>query len=155
MSLTQADADALLVLPKTFESSVVQIDFPRFQTFTSVYALEGAGGREAFLFDVERGVRKRARLKFQTRARKVYILARIDIDGKPHTNPPDAPHRPGERFVGPHVHLYRAGFEDRIAFHPAEVPGFTVPAAPDGVAWLVAFLRLCNVSAIPSIQEII
>jgi hypothetical protein len=155
MSLTQADADALLILPKAFEASVMQIDFPRMQAFAIVYPLEGLGRREAFLLDLERGNRKRARLKFQTRARKVYILARIDIDGKPHTNPPGAPHRPGERFTGPHIHLYRAGFEDRVAFHPAEVPGFALPAVQDDVGWLVAFLRLCNVATVPPIQEVI
>ena len=155
MSLTQSDADALLILPKIFEPTVTEIDFSHVQTFSSVYELEGVGRPELFLLDLERGNRKRARLKFQTRARKVHILARIDIDGRPHTNPPEAPHRPGERFAGPHIHLYRAGFEDRVAFHPDEVPRFAIPDSGDDVAWLVAFLRLCNVAEIPPIQSLI
>jgi hypothetical protein len=155
MSLTQIEANSLLALAKIFDSEINRIDFSRGQPFANSYLLEGVGRREAFLFDIERGNRKRARLKFQTRARKVCILARIDIDGKPHTNPPESPHRPGQRFVGPHIHLYREGFEDRVAFHPHEVPGFQVPSGQDDVAWLVAFLEMCNVSAIPQIQELL
>lgn len=152
MSLPQADADALLALPKKFEPSVVQIDFPRTTPTTQLFTLNAVDRRESFLLDLERGNRKRARLKFQTRARKVFVLARIDIDGRPHTNPPGSPHRPGERFVGPHIHLYRAGFDDRVAFHPHEVPGFTQPANSDPISWLVAFLGLCSVRDIPQIQ---
>lgn len=153
MSLTQAEADLLLALPKEFSAKVVTIDFPRVQAFSAELDLRGVGSPERFFLDLERGNRKRARLKFQTRARKIYILARIDIDGRPHRNPFDAPHRPGERFTDTHVHLYREGFADRVAFLPGDLPGFAPPVGADDVAWLLAFLRFCRVATIPQIQE--
>lgn len=153
MSLTQIEADLLLGMPKDFGAKLSAIDFPRVQAFSAEYELRGVGSPERFLLDLERGNRKRARLKFQTRARKIYILARIDIDGRPHRNPFDAPHRPGERFTGTHVHLYREGFADRVAFLPVDLPEFAQPAGADDVAWLLTFLRFCRVATIPAIQE--
>jgi hypothetical protein len=153
MSLTQADADLLLALPKEFSGKIATIEFRRTQAFTAEHELQGVGSPERFLLDLERGNRKRARLKFQTRARKIYILARIDIDGRPHRNPFDAPHRPGERLTDTHVHLYREGFADRVAFLPGDLPGFAPLAGADDVAWLLAFLRFCHVATIPQIQE--
>ena len=153
MSLTQADADLLLALPKEFSGKIATIEFLRVQAFTAEYELQGVGSPERFLLDLERGNRKRARLKFQTRARKIHILARIDIDGRPHRNPVDAPHRPDERLDCTHVHLYREGFADRVAFLPSDLPEFAAPAGSDDIAWLLAFLRFCRVATIPQIQE--
>jgi hypothetical protein len=155
MSLTQAEADRLLQLPKAFAPSVANIDFPKVQAFAVEYELSAVGGRERFLLDLERGNLKRARLKFQTRAHKIYVLARLDIDGRPHRNPPDAPHRPGERFATTHLHVYREGFADRVAFYPHEVPDFAPPVPSNDVSWLVAFLRFCHAVSIPQIQETI
>ncbi|HRJ47366.1 MAG TPA: hypothetical protein PKY38_08395 [Opitutaceae bacterium] len=153
MSLDQLEADRLLSMPKVFSEEVAQVDFPKFQTFEAEYALHGLGNREQFSLDLERGNRKRARLKFQTRSRKIYILARIDIEGRPHRNPVDAPHRPNQRLVGTHIHLYREGFADRVAYLPEDLPQFIAPAANNDVSWLVAFLRFCNVVELPTIQE--
>lgn len=153
MSLPQAEADLLLTMPKIFSGVVIQIELPRSLSFSEKLDLEGVGTRERFILDLERGNLKRARLKYQTRARKIYVLARLDLDGRPHRNPTDSPHRPSHRFTGHHLHLYREHFSDRIAFAPDEVVGFEVPTNPDAVRWLLAFLRFCNVQEIPPIQE--
>ncbi len=42
---------------------------------------------ETFLFDVHHGTLKLTKVKFQTRGRRIYVLARLDVDGAPHTNP--------------------------------------------------------------------
>ena len=153
MNLTQAEADHLLSMPKTFEDRITTIDFPRVQAFQETYTLIGENVHEQFLLDLERGNIKRARLKFQTRARKIFTIARIDIDGRPHRNPPDSPHRPNERFTGTHIHLYRVQFGDRIAFLPEDLEEFSTPTDDDAVSWLAAFLRYCNVDPIVPIQE--
>jgi hypothetical protein len=153
MSLPQAEADLLLAMPKVFSGVVIQIELPRSLPFSEELDLEGVGTRERFILDLERGNLKRTRLKYQTRARKIYVLARLDLDGRPHRNPPDSPHRPSHRFNSHHLHLYRENFNDRIAFLPQEVTGFQVPTNPDAVRWLIAFLRFCNVQTIPQIQE--
>lgn len=153
MSLTQIEADLLLKMPKAFDPKVTVIDFPKVQAFSAEHAIEGIGTREQFILDLERGNLKRARLKFQTRARKIIILARIDIDGRPHRNPIDGPHRPNERLTETHIHLYREGFGSRVAYLPSDLKSFVIPAVTDDVSWLVAFLRFCNVETIPPIQE--
>src|SRR6266498_2109734 len=96
MSLTQQEADALFSMEKTFESADI-IEFSMSAVFQQVHNLRSRDRRELFLLDVERGGRTRARLKFQTRARRTIVLARIDIAGKAHRNLDNYPHRPGDR----------------------------------------------------------
>lgn len=153
MSLTQAEALRLLQLPKSFKPSLTSLEFSLLGRFDQEFELSAHGtAPERFLLDLERGNRKRVRLKFQTRAHRIYVLARLDLAGKPHRNPPDAPYRPGERLVGHHLHLYTEGFGSRIAYRPEEAVGFPLPTLPGDVSWLVAFLAFCHVSPVPNIQ---
>jgi hypothetical protein len=108
--------------------------------------------REEFILTIERGNRKRTRLKYQTRARKIVVLARLDLDGPHHRNPPNSPYRPNERLSCPHLHLYREGFDDRVAFLPHEVSGFSLGNAANGLACLEDFLRFCQIQNVPPIQ---
>lgn len=152
MSLTQAEADHLLSLEKSFVSKET-IDFPMSSSFLQLHDLASHDRREAFLLDVERGGRTRARLKFQTRARRTIVLARIDIRGKAHRNLDHYPHRPGERFTGVHIHLYREGFGDRVAWLPEDLDRFVVPPSDHDLDWFEAFLTFCNIINRPSIQS--
>ena len=108
--------------------------------------------REEFLLTIERGNRKRVRLKYQTRARKIVILARLDLDGPAHKNPPESPYRPNERLPCPHLHLYREGFESRIAYLLDEVPEFNISNPNNGLVWLEDFMKFCNIENVPDIQ---
>lgn len=153
MSITQAEADHLLSLDKAFVSASM-IEFHTTSSFQQVHDLVSLDRREQFLLDVERGGRTRARLKFQTRARRTIVLARIDINGKAHRNLDHYPHRPGERFTGVHIHLYREGFGDRVAWLPQDLPSFRVPAKPHDLDWLTAFLDYCNIINRPIIQTV-
>src|SRR4051794_3193973 len=108
MSLTQHEADQLLAMEKAFVSAET-IEFNMSAAFQQTHDLRSPDRRELFLLDVERGGRTRARLKFQNRARRTIVLARIDIAGKAHRNLGNYPHRPGERFTGVHIHIYREG----------------------------------------------
>lgn len=153
MKLSQTEADHLLSMPKHFEDKVKELEFPHVRAFQDRYTLLGDNDHEQFILDLERGNLKRARLKFQTRARKIFTIARIDIDGKPHRNPPGSPYRPNERFTGTHIHVYREDFGDRVAYLPEELDGFVPPDRSDTVSWLAAFLRYCNVEPILPIQE--
>jgi hypothetical protein len=138
-------------MPKEFVD-VIPLEFPRTQPIRYERALRSIDRREEFLFDFERGNRVRARLKYQTRARKVLILARLDIGGPAHRNPPNAPYQPGARLACPHFHRYLEGFDDKVAYAPADVPGLMVRDLNNGVFCLEDFLRYCAVQAIPSIQ---
>lgn len=149
--MSQTEADALLLLPKSFKD-----DSPLEFTMTTPMDFErvllSSDRREEFLLTIERGNRKRIRLKYQTRARKVVILARLDLDGPAHRNPPDSPYRANERLPCPHLHLYRKGFENRIAYTLPDVPQFIVTNPAHGLVWLENFLNFCHIDSVPPIQ---
>ena len=140
MPLTQAEADHLLALAKEFVESDPLI-YPYTQPLSYDRALRSIDRREEFFLTVERGKRKRARLKYQTRGRDVIVLARVEFNGRTHRNPPDSPYRPGERMECPHIHIYREGFDDRIAYDVADVPALALRDLGNGPYCLEDFLR--------------
>jgi len=150
MSLTQAEADFLLKLPKQARPSDV-LELSTASTMDRDWELLSHDRREEFILTIERGRKKTARLKYQTRARKVIVLARLDLNGRPHRNPDGQPYRPGEWLSNSHLHLYKEGFEDRVAYHLNEVPNFSFTFSDDMGA-LEQFLNLCAVDPIPPIQ---
>lgn len=151
MSLPQAEADALLAMPKrSLEGDVLELTMS--SQMDRDWQLLSNDRREEFILTIERGRRKSIRVKYQTRARKVIVLARLDINGPPHRNPPDQPYRPGEWLTGNHLHVYREGFDDRVAFTIAEVPGYDFTFTDD-LSALVQFLGFCSVDPFPSIQS--
>jgi hypothetical protein len=154
MALTQTEADALLQMNKEFADND-PLEFWQTQPMRYERLLLSVDRREQFILDIERGRRNRARLKYQNRARKVIVLARFDINGPAHRNPPDAPYRPGERFDCPHFHRYTEGYETRIAYYVADVPGLTVRDLNNGVFCLEDFLRYCRVQNAPNIQMMV
>ena len=151
MPLTQVEADALLQMPKEF-ADVAPLEFSRSQPVQYAREIRSVDRREQFLFDFERGNRNRARLKYQTRGRKVIILARWDLGGPAHRNPPNSPYRPNARLACLHFHCYTEGFEDKIAYDPVDVPGLIVRDITNGVFCLEDFLRYCTVQTLPNIQ---
>ena len=151
MALTQTEADALLEMPKEFvEAAPLEISVT--QPLNYVRSLRSTDRREEFLFDFERGNRNRARLKYQTRGRKVIVLARLDINGPAHRNPPDSPYRAGVRLLCPHFHRYVEHFEDRIAYDIADVSGLSLRDPMIAVFCLEDFLKYCAVQSVPNIQ---
>lgn len=150
-AISQADADALLALPKIFKGDE-PLEFSMTTPMDYECVLLSNDRREEFILTIERGNRKRARLKYQTRARKIVVLARLDLDGPAHRNPPESPHRPNERLLCPHLHLYHEGFEDRIAYLISDVPDFIVTNSGNGLVWLEDFLKFCHVDRVPAIQ---
>ena len=104
--LTQAEADALIAMRKTFTEMGAILLPPGVD---STRELVGDDEQERFLLDLWRGTFRLSKLKFQERARKVIVLVRLDVDGSPHTNPD------GERMGGTHLHRYREGYEDKWA----------------------------------------
>ena len=151
MPFVQAEADALLQMAKEFVDSD-PLEFTQTQPMNYDRLLQSMDRREQFFLTIERGRRKRIRLKYQTRARKVVVLARLDLNGPAHKNPPESPYRPDERLEGSHVHLYREDFEDRIAYLIPDVPGLTIRNVGNGVLCLEDFLRFCGVRNWPNIQ---
>jgi hypothetical protein len=149
--LTQIEADLLLKLPKhAYPGAILELtsSIPMDQDWN----LSSHDRKEEFILTIERGRRKAIRVKFQTRARKVIVLARLDLNGSPHRNPATQTYRPGELLVDSHLHLYREGFDDRVAYLLHEVPGFAFSFSDDESA-LAQFLAFSGVDPIPSIQR--
>ena len=142
IQLTQAEADALLILEKH-------------RADDSTYEYPGLGGsirvplvssdkRESFILDVTRSQINLAKGTYQNRARSVIILARLDFGGAPHRNPDD------QEIPCPHLHLYREGYGDKWAV-PAPVANF--PNIGDHWQTLSDFMRFINVTVAPDIQR--
>ena len=134
VNLTQAEADALLALGKC------KIDdrmwgFPYFGG-KIIIPLESRDGREQFLLDLHRGKIDLAKTSYQNRARRVAVLARLDIGGPPHRNPD------GEEIPCPHLHRYVEGYADKWAW-PAPLDTFANPR--DSWQALQDFMQFCNI----------
>ena len=150
MSFTQDEADDLLQLPKLFVDTS-PIEFTLTQPMDYERILRSVDRLEEFHLNVERGRRNKIRLKYQTRARRVIVLARLEMNGRRHRNPPESPYKPAEWISQNHLHLYREGFEDQVAYELADAPGWSEPLT-DGIPAFEQFLRFCGVAEWPPIQ---
>ena len=141
-NLSQSEADALLQMEKHCLDA-------REYTFSNpgqkeVIELVSADKREIFLLDLSRGRAEVRRIKMQNRARHTVILARLDLNGRIHTNPD------GQEIATPHLHLYTEEFGDKWAY----------PVPPEKFAdlnnvWktLQDFVRFCNITKPPKIKR--
>ncbi len=151
MSLTQSEADLLLRMPKRTRPGTT-LELSTSMPMDQDWELLSHDRREEFVLTIERGRRKTIRLKFQTRAREVIVLARLDLNGSPHRNPAGQPYRPGELLTSSHLHLYREGYDDRVAYLLNELPDGFVFSFADDLTALTQFLALSAVDPIPPIQ---
>lgn len=99
--------------------------------------------RERFVLDIIRGRRNALKITFQNRAREIIPIVRLDIGGRPHTNP-DLTVVPQ-----PHLHLYREGSGDEWAM-PA--PPHIFSDCDNIGATLLQFMDYCNIIIPPLIQ---
>lgn len=140
--LSQFEADRLFEMEKVAASDATH-DFPTPGVKVET-ALQSRDGREQFLFTMDRGRIKTVKIKYQTRARTVVILARLELEGAPHRNPD------GAKIMGPHIHLYRAGYGDRWAY-PLPPEHFTDPS--DAWQTLREFFAYCRIVEPPTIER--
>lgn len=132
--LTQAEADALLGLDKR-RASDDRVALPDLGRKLSVELLS-TDKRERFNLDMNRSYVSLSKYTLQTRGRVVAVLARLDIDGAPHTNPDD------EELPCPHLHLYRQGYGDKWAF---PVPLAHFKNLSDRWQTLLDFMTYCRI----------
>ena len=138
--LTQAEADALIAMVKTFADTAA-ISIP--PGIDETRGLIGADPKERFLLDIWRGTFRLSKFRYQTRGRQVIVLVRLCIDGAPHTNPD------GTRLTGSHLHLYREGYDDKWA-QPLDVGLFS--DTTDIARTFEDFCAYCNIQGLPLFQ---
>lgn len=138
--LTQAEADALIAMAKTFADAEA-ISIP--PGVDDTRGLIGADPKERFLLDIWRSTFRLSKVRHQTRGRQVIVLVRLDIDGAPHTNPD------GTRLSGTHLHVYREGYDDKWA-QPIDPGRF--PDTGDIRRAFEDFCAYCNILGLPPFQ---
>jgi hypothetical protein len=141
IDLSQSDAEALFAMEKRRKEALTY-RLPPHRGKLSI-PLEDFTAREVFMLDISRGGISLERRTYQTRARHIAILARLDF-GSPHRNPDD------EEIGVPHLHLYREGYGDKWA---RPVPTEHFPNLADLWQTLFGFMRFCNVVEPPDIQR--
>jgi len=155
--LLQSEADALRTMPKRLTKAArAEFGMPSAGEGMT-FALESLDGRTAFLIDANRrGKFKLTKCTYLERYRVVDVLARLDIDGPPHTNPAVtnpplpmlAPYN-GATVPCPHYHFFVEGYEVRWAV-PATVVGLN--ETTDLVLALREFMTHCGVQEVPTVQ---
>jgi len=134
IELTQAEADELIAMSKQCpEARTWQIPDPGNMVRIPLVSKDR---REHFTLDLSRGRVDLRKGAYQNRARKVFVLARLDFGGQPHRNPD------GEDIACPHLHLYREHYADRWAF---DLPALVFSDPSDLLLTLDDFLRYCNI----------
>ncbi|MDZ4688836.1 MAG: hypothetical protein SH850_27490 [Planctomycetaceae bacterium] len=155
--LLQSEADSLRTMPKRLTKAARAESGMPGAGEGMTFALESLDGRTAFLIDANRpGKIKLTKATYQERYRVVDVLARLDIDGPPHTNPAVtnpplpmlAPYN-GATVPCPHYHFFVEGYEVRWAV-PASVVGLNQTI--DLVLALREFMTHCGVQEVPTIQ---
>ena len=155
--LLQAEADGLRTMPKRLsKGALAEFGMPS-PGEGLTYQVESLDSRTAFLIDVNRRGRiKLTKCSYLERYRITDVLARLDIDGAPHTNPtvttaplPTLAAHIGAKISCPHFHYYVEGFDDRWAV-PAAEAGFN--HLTNLVLALHEFMTHCGVINVPTIQ---
>lgn len=106
--------------------------------------LKSIDGHEVFLLNITRGKNLHTKITYQTRARQIIVLARLDF-GPDHRNPD------GNIVGSPHLHVYREGYGDRWAYEINDELNrkieFVMPVdVTDAKNWFDSFLDFCKIN---------
>lgn len=140
--LTQAEADALIKMPKV-KVNDDEWEYPG-TGGSIIVPITSQDKRENFLLDVNRGRIDLRKGTYQTRARQIIIIVRLDFGGKPHRNPDD------KEIACPHLHIYKEGFGDKWAM---PVPEGEFPNIDDLWRTFGDFMQYCNIVDPPRIIQ--
>lgn len=105
--ISQQEANELLAMRK-IATNTKQYTYPSLGGRIEI-PLESENHHESFTLMITRGRIDMYKNSYQSLARRVIILARVDIAGAPHCNPD------GEQIACPHIHIYREGYGDKWA----------------------------------------
>lgn len=140
MSITQQEFDYLMQLKKQFQEKNELLLGPAPHKWSR--DIISTTSTEIFILDFYRGSIEIKKYTFHKRYKTCIPLVRFDSWGR-HTNPDQ------QKFVGPHIHIYKEGYDDKFAYS-VDVIGINDQNSMEDV--LVKFLKYCNVENIPPIQ---
>lgn len=136
--ITQEEYNYIISLKKEFKESK-RIDLDK-EFSSDIIAIET---RDTFILDYHIGTIDLKKFTYNKRYKKTIILLRFDSSGR-HTNPD------GQIFDGPHVHIYKEGYDDKFAFPVSKID--IDENNINKVEVLRKFLQYCNVVNCPPIQ---
>lgn len=142
IDVSQSIADRLLFCNKTFIGRVPEVLFE--PGMNADWSLNSGEPEWPMRFIISRNQFNRLHAKYQLMAGRSIVLARLEYEGPPHTNPD------GKLIVCPHLHRYRRNFNDRWAEHIASK--FGDPS--DLASCLMSFLKYCNIVQCPRIEVV-
>ena len=139
--IPQIEADALLSVEKERADSK-EYDL---ENLTLEIPLVSCDRKEKFFLDLRNARIDILKFKYQTRARSVIILARLDFgQAGRHTNPDHV------TIEGPHIHIYREGYADKWAYLLDDMPGGNIFSdINDRLKTLNEFMVYCNIKNAP------
>jgi len=141
MAVTQSEYEFLMRQDKIFEDNLNSIKLaPAPLHWTK--QINSLHSKETFNLDFYRGSFELTKYTINKRFRQIIILLRYDNGGR-HTNPD------GVLFEGPHVHLYREGYNDKFAFPVEEINVMVNDPLEDVFKKIMHF---CNVKNLPPIE---
>lgn len=135
MSITQRDFNTIIKEDKVFSDLINPLELgPPPMSWTR--EIKAINSKNIYLLDFYRGSLELTRFTYNKRYRQSIILLRYDSGGR-HTNPD------GLSFNGPHVHIFREGFNDKYA-HP--ISYINIDDSHSIVEVLDKLLQYCNVT---------
>jgi len=139
--ITQDEFKILLGYKKKFKTDdLIDLYTPRWER--DIVSIESG---DTFILNYHHGIINFEKYTFNNR-HPFIVLLRFDSMGT-HTNPDGD----GKSFRGPHVHIYREGFGDKIAFPVSEIGLDENNLKREAV--LPVFLRYCNIQSHPPIKS--
>lgn len=141
MAITQLEFDLLLKEEKVFDdvSKSLALGPAPISWTRQINSLET---NNIFLLDYYRGSFELSKYTYNKRYKQTIILLRYDNRGR-HTNPD------GISFDGPHIHIFKEGYNDKFAYPISEI-GIEESDTIEIV--LNKILHICNVTKLPSIE---
>jgi len=138
MSLTQQEFNYLLKIEKRFtDNDMIYLDTKWSREIISTQS------RDIFILDYYKGTYRIEKYTYNKRYRKNIVLLRYDSFGR-HTNPDNTV------VEGPHLHIYREGYDDKFAVSPEEIGVDSRAFGRDRV--LRVLLEYFNVKGCPQIH---
>ena len=141
MGITQVEYDFLMRQDKSFDDLISPIRLGP-APVQWVKKISSITSKEIFLLDFYKGSFELSNYTINKRYKQTIIMMRYDNGGR-HTNPD------GELFEGPHLHLYREGFNDKFAFPVSEVKVVDSDTVEQVFKKIMHF---CNINQVPTIE---
>lgn len=135
MELSQGLADQYRKAPKRLKNKTQLKLNAEFQICGEELISDEFG--DIFKLDMRKNKIELKVLNCNTRAHDCFVLVRLDVNDREHKNPD------GTKVGETHLHIYKEGFNDRIAYDPKKY-GFSdfdnVPKL------IIQFARFCNIN---------